>query len=125
MKAHHSYAAAMALVAGLALGASAADAPPRVQTPAVESIQQGSGTVANGANTLGAPAADAGGTTIGSGTDTTGSPGLAVDEGTVSRPLSAQGRNGLAPKQAVPRRKQLYGINPKADDAAVTRGSTR
>jgi len=125
MNAARLHAATIALCASLALAAHAADTTPRVQTPAAESIQQGSGTVANGANALGAPTADAGGTTIGSGADTTGSPGVAVDQGTVSRPLSAQGRNGLAPTRDVPRRKQLYGINPRADDAAVTRGSTR
>ena len=125
MKATRMPAAAMAACASVALAAFAADPPPRERTPAAESIEQGSGTVANGANTLGSPAADAGGTTIGSGADTTGSPGLAVDEGTVSRPLAAHGRNGLAPQKDVPRRKQLYGLNPKADDAAVTRGSTR
>ena len=124
MNATRFHAATMALCATVALAASAADTSSRAQTPAAESIEHGSGTVANGANALGAPTADAGGTTIGSGVDTTGS-GAAVDEGTISRPLSAQGRNGLAPKQDVPRRKQLYGINPKADDAAVTRGSTR
>jgi hypothetical protein len=118
-------AVAMAIAAGFVLAAQAADPPARQRTPAEESIEHGSGTVANGASTLGAPTADAGGTTIGSGADTTGSPGLAVDEGTVSRPLAAQGRNGLAPKQDVPRRRQLYGINPRADDAEVTRGSAR
>lgn len=125
MNANGLHAATLAVCASLALAAHAADTQPRVQTPAAESIQQGSGTVVNGADTLGAPTADAGGTTIGSGADTPGSPGLAVDEGTVSRPVAARGRNGLAPKQDVPRRKQLYGINPNADDAAVTRGSTR
>lgn len=120
--------AAMALCGAMALGAYAADPAARQATPAEGSIGNGSGTVANGANALGAPAADAGGTTIGSGADTTGTTGLGVDEGTVMRPLAAQGRNGLAPKQATratPRRKQLYGLNPKADDASVTRGSTR
>jgi hypothetical protein len=125
MNANRLHATAMAMGATLALAAFAADTPPRVETPAAQSIQEGSGTVANGANALGAPAADAGGTTIGSGADTAGSPGIGVDAGTVSRPLAAQGRNGLAPKKDAPRRKQLYGINPKADDAAVTRGSTR
>ena len=125
MDANRLCAAMLALCAGAALAAGAADMPPRVQTPAAQGIRQGSGTVANGANTLGAPTADAGGTTIGAGADTAGSPGPGVDEGTVSRPLAAQGRNGLAPKQDVPRRKQLYGLNPHADDAAVTRGSTR
>ena len=115
----------MAWCATFALAAHAADPSPPQQTPAAESIEHGSGTVANGADALGAPKADAGGTTIGSGADTTGSPGVAVDEGTVSRPVAAKGRNGLAPKEDVPRRKQLYGINPHADDAAVTRGSTR
>lgn len=125
MNANRLHAATLVLGASLALAAHAADTQPRVQTPAAESIRQASGTVANGADTLGAPMADAGGTTIGSGADTTGSPGVGVDEGTVSRPVAARGRNGLAPKQDVPRRKQLYGINPHADDAAVTRGSAR
>lgn len=125
MNANRMHAAMLALCGGAALGASAADTAERVQTPAAESIRQGSGTVANGANALGAPTADAAGTTIGAGADTAGSPGLGVDEGTVSRPVAAQGRNGLVPKKDVPRRKQLYGLNPNADEAAVTRGSTR
>ena len=128
MNANRLKAAMLALSSAMALAAYAADPPARQPTPAEESIGNGSGTVANGADTLGAPAADAGGTTIGSGADTTGAPGLGVDAGTVMRPLSAKGRNGLAPKPApreAPRRKQLYGLNPNADDTAVTRGSTR
>jgi hypothetical protein len=105
--------------------ATAADAPPRTRTPAEESVDQGSGTVANGgAAPLGSSGGTTGGTTIGSGVDTTATPGLAVDSGTVMRPLSAQGRNAPAPKKEQ-RRKQLYGLNPKADDASPPQGSAR
>jgi hypothetical protein len=105
--------AATTLAALLPAAAQGADAPrDRRSTPAEESVQQGSGTAANAATT---PAGDAAGTTVGSGSDTTGTPGLAVGEGTVMRPLSAQGRNGLRPPEPA-RRKQLYGLNPKADD---------
>jgi hypothetical protein len=115
-----------------ALGAAAAfaaDPPqpqaPRTTTPAEEGIRNGSGTAANGGELLGSATADAGGTTIGSGADTATTPGLAVDTGTVMRPLSAEGRNGLRPP-GEPRRKQLYGINPKAEDNdRVTSGSAR
>jgi hypothetical protein len=112
MDARTLIAAAM-LAAVFPAAARAGDEPQgRQSTPAEEGVQQGSGTAANAAT---APTGDAAGTTIGSGSDTTGTPGLAVGEGTVMRPLSAEGRNGLKPAQA-PRRKQLYGLNPKADD---------
>ena len=113
--------AATMLAAGIPAAAPAADAPrERHATPAEESAEQGSGTASYAATS---PQGDAGGTTIGSGADTAGTPGLAVGEGTVMRPLSAEGRNGLrAPEPA--RRKQLYGINPKAD-APERRDTTR
>lgn len=116
---------ARTLLAGAVLAAAipvaAQDAQERRSTPADDGIRQVSGTATNAATS---PPGDAGGTGVGSGTDTSGAPGLAVGEGTVMRPLSAQGRNGLrAPDPA--RRKQLYGLNPKAADAAPARDSTR
>jgi len=100
------------IAAVVSAAAPAADMPrDRNATPAEESVQQGSGTTSNAATV---PPGDAGGTTIGSGSDTTGTQGLSVSEGTVMRPLSAQGRNGLHPPEPA-RRKQLYGINPKAE----------
>jgi len=107
-------------------GAALADEPVRNATPAEQAVEQGSGTAALGP---GAPDARGGttngttnGTTIGSGADTTATPGLAVDEGTVMRPLSAQGTN-RAGTLAEPRRRQLYGLNPKADDAGPGRNN--
>ena len=110
--------ATMLAAAPLAACAADEDAVPRNSTPAEESARQGSGTAANDAA---APSGDAAGTTIGSGSDTTGTPGLAVGEGTVMRPLAAQGRNGVRPPET-PRRKQLYGLNPKADDPLPAQG---
>lgn len=122
------WAAAIAAVGAVA--SFAADPQPqprsRTTTSAEEGVRNGSGTAANGGSLLGSPSADAGGTAIGSGADTATSPGLAVDAGTVMRPLAADGRNGLRPPQEQERRrKRLYGMNPRADDASVTRGSTR
>jgi hypothetical protein len=113
--------AATILAAAIPAAAPAADAPrERNTTPAEESVQRGSGTASNAATS---PPADAGGTTIGSGNDTAGAQGVAVGEGTVMRPFSAQGRNGLRSQPA--RRKQLYGINPKAAPDAETREKSR
>jgi len=112
MDARRLLAATMLAALGPACALGADPAPERHATAAEESVQQGSGTAANAATS---PSGDAGGSTIGSGSDTAGAPGLAVSEGTVMRPLSAQGRNGLGPPQPA-RRKQLYGLNPKADD---------
>ena len=105
--------AATMLAALVPATAGAAEEPgTRSSTPAEESVQQGSGTAANAATS---PTGDAGGTTIGSGVDTAGESGIAVEEGTVMRPLSAQGRNAPL-KSGTARRRQLYGLNPKADD---------
>jgi hypothetical protein len=110
--------ALMLVFAASAPLAIAADATPRNRTPAEEGVQQGSGTVANGgAAPLGSSEGTTGGSAIGSGADTTAAPGVAVDSGTVMRPLSAEGGNGLRPKKSEPRRRQLYGLNPKADEA--------
>ncbi|HZZ92043.1 MAG TPA: hypothetical protein VFE23_05735 [Usitatibacter sp.] len=104
----HASLFAFATSAGLA---AAADTPPRMRTPAEESVQQGSD-----AAPLGSSGGTTGGTTIGSGAGTPSTPGLAVDSGTVMRPLAAEGRNSVTPKKEKHRR-QLYGLNPKTDDA--------
>ena len=88
----------------------------RNQTPAEQSVEQGSGTGALGPGVPNVSGGTAGG---GSGATTSGPPGLAVDEGTVMRPLSAHGTN-RAGDQAPVRRKQLYGLNPKADEPRPT-----
>jgi hypothetical protein len=115
----------MAGAVALAAGASmAADEPPRAsggQTAAAQGVEQGSGTnpEQGGGTVLGSDGGLAGGTTIGSGVDTTGgTAGMVVDEGTIMRPLAAQGMNAVPEKKkdTAPRRKQLYGINPRADD---------
>jgi hypothetical protein len=115
--------AAIVAVAVAGSAAYAADAPTRMATPAEESARLGSGTAAtNGNVAVESSQGETGGTTIGSGTDTASTPGLAVDQGTVMRPLSASGTN-RTPKREEPRRAQLYGVNPKADDARATQGS--
>jgi len=118
MDARRLLATMLATALPVAVYAAEEQPEPRNATPAEESVQQGSGTAANAAT---APTGNAGGTHIGSGADTAGTPGLAVGEGTVMRPLSAEGRNGLRPPET-PRRKQLYGLNPKADERALSPG---
>jgi hypothetical protein len=86
--------------------------PRRNETPAEQAAEQSWG--------IGSPSTS-GGTTTAPGAGRV-SPGLAVDEGTVMRPLSAQGTN-RAGTETPPRRKQLYGLNPKADDPDASRAT--
>jgi hypothetical protein len=87
------------------------------QTSAAHGIQSGSGTnpYQSGGSVVGSDGGQAGGTTVGSGADTLDENiGVTVDEGTVMRRLTRKG--DAAPVQ---RRRQLYGLNPKADDATA------
>jgi hypothetical protein len=110
----------MAAAACAAMLACAEDPQPAQQTSAAQGIQTGSGSNSydGGGNVLGSDGALAGGTTIGSGVDTTGgSAVLTVDEGTLMFTLAPKAADRARTK-AAPRRKQLYGLNPHADDTA-------
>jgi hypothetical protein len=111
---------AAVLAATLGAACAWADTPPenRAQTPAEQAVEQGSGTSLGPGGSNGS-----GATTTGYG-DAKSSAGISVDNGTVMRPLSAQGRNSVVPKDTPepPRRKQLYGLNPKADEPVTQSG---
>jgi hypothetical protein len=87
------------------------------QTSAAHGIETGSGTNSypSRGSVVGSDGGQAGGTTIGSGADTLDhNIGVTVDEGTVMRRLTPQG--DAAPP--VQHRRQIYGLNPRADDSA-------